>query len=166
MSSGCFGCMSLYFFFRFRKVVVAWVADKSVLMEQVNGPVLIEDSAVIFHALNQFAGPYMYVFPPCLSSAFNDFTSLIPWINKENRSITILGLSGLNRVLAGHEDKSAAAVCNFAFSWGPRPAQEGSDSDSDSSNDTSSSSSEPEVFLFQGRNEGQIVPERGDFGFG
>jgi inosine/xanthosine triphosphate pyrophosphatase family protein len=48
------------------------------LMEQVNGPVLIEDSAVIFHALNGLPGPYMYVFPSCLPSAFNDFTSLIP----------------------------------------------------------------------------------------
>ncbi|EEA26067.1 nucleoside triphosphate pyrophosphohydrolase ham1 [Talaromyces marneffei ATCC 18224] len=109
----------------------------------VNGPVLIEDSAVIFHALNGLPGPY------------------IKWFYHS------LGLSGLNRILAGHEDKSAAAVCTFAFSWGPRPAQEDSHngSDSDSGNDASSSSSEPEVFLFQGRNEGQIVPARGEFGF-
>ncbi|EED21958.1 nucleoside-triphosphatase, putative [Talaromyces stipitatus ATCC 10500] len=104
----------------------------------VNGPVLIEDSALIFHALNGLPGPY------------------IKWFYHS------LGLQGLNRILADHEDKSAAAVCTFAFSWGPRPAPTNEDSDSDGGD---GSSSEPEVFLFQARNEGKVVPERGDFGF-
>jgi inosine triphosphate pyrophosphatase len=105
----------------------------------------------------------MYVPPP---PSLVRFPSLIPLVKYRKWFYHSLGLSGLNRILAGHEDKSAAAVCTFAFSWGPRPAQEDSDSDSDSGNDTSSNSSDPEVFLFQGRNEGQIVPERGDYGFG
>jgi len=46
--------------------------------------------------------------------------------------------------LAAYEDKSAQAVCTFAFSEGPGQ----------------------EVKLFQGRNTGKIVPARGPAKFG
>ncbi|OKL61146.1 hypothetical protein UA08_03587 [Talaromyces atroroseus] len=77
-------------------------------------------------------------------------------------ALASLGLDGLNRLLAGHVDKSAAAVCTFAFSWGQFQDQY------PYSNDQSASAPKaepPEVFLFQGRNEGRIVPERGEYGF-
>lgn len=55
-----------------------------------------------------------------------------------------LGDDGLCKLLAGFDDKTATAVCTFAFSAGP-----GS-----------------ETLLFQGRTEGKIVDKRGEGGFG
>ncbi|KAF3128494.1 nucleoside triphosphate pyrophosphohydrolase ham1 [Orbilia oligospora] len=55
-----------------------------------------------------------------------------------------VGHSGLNKLLAGFEDKSAEAVCTFAFSEGP--------------------GSEP--LIFQGRTQGKIVCPRGPPKFG
>lgn len=52
---------------------------------------------------------------------------------------------GLHRLLTGWEDKSAVAVCTYAYSPG-----DGSD----------------EVLLFQGRTDGQIVLPRGPRDFG
>ncbi|KAI9850698.1 MAG: nucleoside triphosphate pyrophosphohydrolase ham1 [Thelocarpon superellum] len=53
-------------------------------------------------------------------------------------------LPGLNNLLAAYEDKSAQAVCTFAYSEGP-----GHD-----------------PILFQGRTHGKIVPARGPTHFG
>ncbi|KKA25251.1 Inosine triphosphate pyrophosphatase [Rasamsonia emersonii CBS 393.64] len=86
----------------------------------VNGPVLVEDSSLEFHALNGLPGPY------------------IKWF------YSALGNDGLNNLLAAYDDKSATAVCTFAFSRGPGV----------------------ETLLFQGRNTGRIVPKRGSNGFG
>lgn len=55
-----------------------------------------------------------------------------------------VGPDGLFKMLAGFEDKSATAVCTFAYSSGE--------------ND--------EVLLFQGKTEGQIVDPRGPRDFG
>ncbi|KAJ5322404.1 hypothetical protein N7452_010693 [Penicillium brevicompactum] len=55
----------------------------------INGPVLIEDSALEFRAMNGLPGPYS------------------------------LGNEGLNKLLHPYEDKHAEAVCTFAFSSGP-----------------------------------------------
>ncbi|KAF3925988.1 Nucleoside-triphosphatase [Dactylellina cionopaga] len=55
-----------------------------------------------------------------------------------------IGHSGLNKLLAGFEDKSAEAVCTFAFSEGPGF----------------------EPLIFQGRTEGKIVCPRGPPKFG
>lgn len=59
--------------------------------------------------------------------------------------LTALGHVGLNNLLAAYEDKSAVAVCTFAFCAGPGE----------------------KPILFQGRTEGKIVPARGppDFGW-
>lgn len=58
--------------------------------------------------------------------------------------LSSLGHDGLNKLLAGYEDKTIFAVCTFAYCAGP---------DSD-------------VILFQGRTEGKLVPARGPPNFG
>jgi inosine triphosphate pyrophosphatase len=55
-----------------------------------------------------------------------------------------IGLDGLNNLLAAYDDKSAKAVCTFAYSPGPGH----------------------EPILFQGITDGKIVPARGPGNFG
>lgn len=55
-----------------------------------------------------------------------------------------IGPEGLNKMLTGFDDKSATAVCTFAYSSGE--------------ND--------KVLLFQGKTEGKIVDPRGEISFG
>lgn len=55
-----------------------------------------------------------------------------------------LGHEGLNNLLAAYEDKTAFAVCTFAYSAGPGH----------------------EPLIFQGRTQGKIVPARGPGVFG
>ncbi|KAB8077997.1 inosine triphosphate pyrophosphatase-like protein [Aspergillus leporis] len=88
--------------------------------EVVGGPVLTEDTALEFHALKGLPGPYIKSF------------------------LEALGHEGLNRVLDSFDDRSAEAVCTFAFCYGP--------------------GSEP--IVFQGRTEGVIVRPRGPPNFG
>lgn len=86
----------------------------------VGGPVLVEDTCLCFNALNDLPGPY------------------IKWF------LTSIGLDGLNNLLAAYEDKSAKAICTFAYSAGPGH----------------------EPLLFQGVTDGKIVPPRGPAVFG
>jgi hypothetical protein len=58
--------------------------------------------------------------------------------------LTSIGHEGLNNLLAAYPDKSAKAVCTFAYSPGPGH----------------------EPILFQGITEGKIVPARGPSNFG
>ena len=51
---------------------------------------------------------------------------------------------GLNRILAGFDNKAAWALCTFAYSAGPGT----------------------EPILFEGRTDGKIVPARGGGKFG
>jgi len=88
--------------------------------EAVQGPVLVEDTCLCFNALKELPGPY------------------IKWF------LEALGHEGLNNMLAGFPDKSAQAVCTFAYSEGPGH----------------------EPILFQGRTDGKIVPARGPVVFG
>ncbi|KAG0648509.1 Inosine triphosphate pyrophosphatase [Hyphodiscus hymeniophilus] len=88
--------------------------------EAVQGPVLVEDTCLCFNALKELPGPY------------------IKWF------LQALGLEGLNAMLAGFPDKSAQAVCTFAYSEGPGH----------------------EPIIFQGRTDGKIVPARGPTNFG
>ncbi|KAL2219738.1 inosine triphosphate pyrophosphatase [Thermoascus aurantiacus ATCC 26904] len=88
--------------------------------EEIGGPVLTEDTALEFTALKGLPGPY------------------IKWF------LEALGHEGLNKMLDPYEDKSAEAVCTFAFSSGPGA----------------------EPVLFQGRTKGRIVPARGPNNFG
>ncbi|KJZ74030.1 Inosine triphosphate pyrophosphatase [Hirsutella minnesotensis 3608] len=87
---------------------------------QVQGPVLVEDTYLCFNALQGLPGPY------------------IKWFFEK------LGHDGLNNLLAAYPDKSAQAVCTFAYCEGP--------------------SHEP--VIFQGRTDGKIVPARGPKTFG
>ncbi|KAH8703532.1 inosine triphosphate pyrophosphatase-like protein [Talaromyces proteolyticus] len=88
--------------------------------ELINGPVLTEDSALEFRALKGLPGPYIKSF------------------------LDALGLEGLNKMLDGFNDRTAEAVCTFAFCNGPGA----------------------EPILFQGRTEGAIVRPRGPTNFG
>lgn len=58
-----------------------------------------------------------------------------------------IGPEGLYKILDGWEDKSAEAVCTFAYSPGV-------------------TKTEDEVILFQGKTEGNIVSPRGPRDFG
>ncbi|RMZ86195.1 hypothetical protein DV737_g193, partial [Chaetothyriales sp. CBS 132003] len=84
----------------------------------VNGPVLTEDTALEFKSLKGLPGPKYF--------------------------INALGHAGLNNLLAAYPDKTAYAICTFAFCAGPGQ----------------------EVLLFQGRTEGKIVAPRGPSKFG
>ncbi|KAB2571859.1 Inosine triphosphate pyrophosphatase [Lasiodiplodia theobromae] len=61
----------------------------------VNGPALVEDTALEFHALNGMPGPYIR---PFFSAVGND---------------------GLRNLLAAYEDKSATSICTLAYCQGP-----------------------------------------------
>ncbi|PNH43456.1 hypothetical protein VD0004_g3989 [Verticillium dahliae] len=89
--------------------------------EMVSGPVLVEDTCLCFKSLGDLPGPY------------------IKWFMQS------IGHQGLNNLLAAYDDKSADAVCTFAYS--PGPGQK--------------------PILFQGRTRGTIVQPRGppDFGW-
>ncbi|MCJ1459237.1 nucleoside triphosphate pyrophosphohydrolase ham1 [Mycoblastus sanguinarius] len=86
----------------------------------VGGPVLTEDTCLCFNALRELPGPY------------------IKWF------LQALGHDGLNNLLMAYEDKSAQAVCTFAYCEGP--------------------GNEP--LVFEGRVTGKIVPARGPTNFG
>lgn len=86
----------------------------------VQGPVIVEDTCLCFNALQGLPGPY------------------IKWFLEK------LQPEGLVKMLAGWEDKSAQAVCTFAYSPGD-PNQ---------------------VVLYKGITEGEIVEPRGSRDFG
>ncbi|XP_030061903.1 inosine triphosphate pyrophosphatase [Microcaecilia unicolor] len=88
---------------------------------QVHGPVIVEDTCLCFNAFGGLPGPY------------------IKWF------LGKLKPEGLHRMLAGFEDKSAYALCTFAFSTG---------------------NPEDPVQLFRGKTPGQIVAPRGPRDFG
>ncbi|XP_006821640.1 inosine triphosphate pyrophosphatase-like [Saccoglossus kowalevskii] len=90
--------------------------------KHIKGPVLTEDTCLCFNALDGLPGPY------------------IKWFLKK------LGPSGLYKLLTAWEDKSAYALCTFAYSTG---------------------NPDDPVKLFHGKTTGTIVPPRGppDFGW-
>ncbi|KYO39803.1 inosine triphosphate pyrophosphatase isoform X1 [Alligator mississippiensis] len=89
--------------------------------KQIQGPVIVEDTCLCFNALGGLPGPY------------------IKWFLEK------LKPEGLYKLLAGFEDKSAYAVCTFAFSSG---------------------NLEDPVKLFKGKTCGHIVEPRGPRDFG
>ncbi|OQR70531.1 inosine triphosphate pyrophosphatase-like [Tropilaelaps mercedesae] len=88
--------------------------------KHVEGAVLVEDTSLCFKALGGLPGPY------------------IKWFLEK------LKPEGLYQMLAGFEDKSAVAVCTFAYC----------------------ESRDSEVHLFHGITEGEIVFPRGSKDFG
>ncbi|NXA48982.1 ITPA pyrophosphatase, partial [Nothocercus julius] len=88
---------------------------------RVRAPVIVEDTCLCFNALGGLPGPY------------------IKWFLEK------LKPEGLYKLLAGFEDKSAYALCTFAFSPG---------------------NPEEPVKLFKGQTHGLIVEPRGPRDFG
>ncbi|KAH6024594.1 inosine triphosphate pyrophosphatase [Parastagonospora nodorum] len=88
--------------------------------EAIKGPVLVEDTCLCFKAMNDLPGPY------------------IKWFMQS------LGAAQMHKLLAGFDDKSAQAVCTFAYCEGPGH----------------------EPVLFQGRTDGKLVESRGPTAFG
>ncbi|XP_060565350.1 inosine triphosphate pyrophosphatase-like [Ruditapes philippinarum] len=96
--------------------------EKSKLaVQHIKGPCLVEDTSLCFNALGGLPGPY------------------IKWF------LSKIGPEGLHKMLAGFEDKTAEAVCVFAYCSG-EPG------------------SKPELFI--GRTPGSIVEPRGPRDFG
>jgi len=89
--------------------------------KEVQGPVIVEDTCLCFNALGGLPGPY------------------IKWFLEK------LKPEGLHKLLSGWEDKSAYALCTFAFSSG---------------------NPEDDVVLFRGKCDGTIVEPRGPRTFG
>ncbi|KAL4236285.1 hypothetical protein ACF0H5_004672 [Mactra antiquata] len=89
--------------------------------EKVKGPCLVEDTSLCFNALGGMPGPY------------------IKWF------LAKLGPAGLHKLLEGFDDKTADAVCIFAYSSG---------------------NPDDEIQLFEGRTSGKIVSPRGPTNFG
>ncbi|KAL7275340.1 nucleoside triphosphate pyrophosphohydrolase ham1 [Rhizina undulata] len=88
--------------------------------EIIKGPVIVEDTCLCFNALKGLPGPY------------------VKWF------LGSLGPQGLTNILAAYDDKSAQAVCTFAYCDGPGK----------------------EPILFEGRTDGTIVAPRGPANFG
>ncbi|KAG0166040.1 nucleoside triphosphate pyrophosphohydrolase ham1 [Apophysomyces sp. BC1034] len=88
--------------------------------ETLNGPCITEDTCLCFNAMNGLPGPY------------------IKWFMES------LGHDGLNKMLAGFDDKSGYALCTFAYCKGPGH----------------------EPIVFEGITPGKIVPPRGSAAFG
>ncbi|XP_065837888.1 inosine triphosphate pyrophosphatase-like [Oscarella lobularis] len=89
----------------------------------VQGPVITEDTCLCFNALNGLPGPY------------------IKWFLQK------LGHDGLNKMLVGFDDKTANAVCTFAYCSGDVEKKEN-------------------ILLFRGITPGSIVAPRGPTNFG
>eukprot|EP00871_Galdieria_phlegrea_P006033 jgi/Galph1/917/GphlegSOOS_G5655.1 len=86
----------------------------------IQGPVMVEDTCLCFNALQGLPGPY------------------IKWFLQK------LGHDGLNRLLVGFDDKSAFALCTFAFCLG----------------------ADKEPVILSGKTDGIIVSPRGPKNFG
>lgn len=114
--------------------------------KHVKGPVLVEDTSLCFSALKGLPGKNLSIeLFPIATTIFNKCLYLkfrigpyIKWF------LDKLGPEGLHQLLSGWEDKSATAVCTFAYSSGESE----------------------EVILFQGKTEGDIVSPRGPRDFG
>lgn len=86
----------------------------------LGGPCITEDTALAFSALGGLPGPYI-----------KDF-------------MTTVGHAGLNKMLDGFSDRTATAICTFAYCKGPNQP----------------------VVVFEGKTQGTIVPARGPTNFG
>ncbi|KAF2861975.1 inosine triphosphate pyrophosphatase [Piedraia hortae CBS 480.64] len=88
--------------------------------EAIQGSVLVEDTCLCFKAFDELPGPY------------------VKWF------LQVLGVEQFYKLLEGFDDKSAQAVCTFAYCAAPGD----------------------EPIVFQGRTDGKIVPARGPRDFG
>ena len=77
----------------------------------------MEDTCLCFNALRELPGPYMY-------AAIHVEGAVGPSSDRRNVNcskwfLEKLGHEGLNNLLMAYDDKSAQAVCTFAYSPGP-----------------------------------------------
>ncbi|KAM0792826.1 hypothetical protein ACM66B_002592 [Microbotryomycetes sp. NB124-2] len=100
-----------------REVAIAKVQAAA---DKVGGACITEDTALSFDALGGLPGAYIKAF------------------------MSTIGHEGINRMLQGFEDKSADAICTFAYCSGPGQ----------------------EPILFEGKTRGKIVTARGPTHFG
>lgn len=121
-----------------------WHAAKLLAKEQQSlttlGPVIIEDTALCFTALNGLPGPY------------------IKWF------LDSVGHDGLNRMLNGFSTRAATALCTFAYCPAGIDISAASDIVDDKSGGVGDGMAKIE--LFEGRTEGEIVAARGPTDFG
>ena len=92
----------------------------------LNGPVMVEDTCLCFNAMGGLPGPY------------------IKWFLSE------LKPEGLHKMLTAWDDKTAYAMCIFAYADGTKNEESGLFN----------------IQLFEGRTPGQIVEPRGPRDFG
>lgn len=71
------------------------IAKCKLAAEEINGPVIVEDTSLCFNALGGLPGVY------------------IKWFLEKT------GHDGLNNIIASYDDKSAYAQCIFCYSEGP-----------------------------------------------
>ena len=90
---------------------------------------LVEDTCLCFNAMGELPGPYVYCYSYALYPSNEYCSSMLTFASKW--FLKALGVRQFHKMLAGFEDKSAQAVCTFAYCEGP-----GS-----------------EVLIFQGRTE-------------
>ncbi len=89
--------------------------------------------------------------PPSLLDSFSCYSrsrahgTLLHRSNKTSQPVYI----GLNNILSAYEDKSAEAVCTFAYSDGKHPST--NDSDQDEGHDVKDVNNDDSIVLFQGR---------------
>jgi inosine triphosphate pyrophosphatase len=79
--------------------------------------VLVEDTCLCFNALHELPGPYMYVLIHV--DGARGLSSDQRIVNRSKWFLEKLGHEGLNNLLMAYDDKSAVAVCTFAYSPGP-----------------------------------------------
>ena len=122
---------------------------------QIGRPVITEDTALCFAAMNGLPGPYIKFFlrelghegtlpsdknPGAQNTHFNYSAFPSHVTDDDPRTYP----PGLNRMLDGFSTRAAWALCTFAYSAGPGT----------------------EPVLFEGRTDGKIVPARGPAKFG
>ncbi|KAI9859393.1 MAG: nucleoside triphosphate pyrophosphohydrolase ham1 [Trichoglossum hirsutum] len=103
--------------------------------ELVKGPVLVEDTCLCFSALKGLPGNGSSMTSALKVKKVHLAAAEVAFADKPE---------GLNNLLAAYDDKTAQAVCTFAYSEGP--------------------GKEPKIF--QGRTDGKIVSARGPSRFG
>lgn len=116
--------------------------------KHIKGPIMVEDTSLIFNGLNGMPGVY------------------IKWFLKA------VGTEGLHKMLQGFDDKTGYAQCIFAYTEGYQENQEAANPEASGDAEDQPSAAkipkltQPKVHLFRGVCDGQIVFPRGQTSFG
>lgn len=116
----------------------------------VQGPVIVEDTSLCFHALGGLPG-IIHNFVNVKSDYHIHFFYELNFFHENfipgpyiKYFLEKIGPEGLSKMLVGFDDRAATAVCTFAYTSGVGD----------------------KVLLFQGKTEGKIVDPRGPRDFG